>query len=37
MFEKGALINFAGNRVLRFVPPLIVSTERDRPADPKPF
>ena len=27
MFEEGALINFAGNRVLRFVPPLIVSTE----------
>lgn len=27
MFEQGALINFAGNKVLRFVPPLIVSTE----------
>ncbi|QQG64845.1 acetylornithine transaminase [Desulfobulbus oligotrophicus] len=27
MFEQGALINFAGNRVLRFVPPLIVSKE----------
>jgi len=27
MFEDGALINFAGNKVLRFVPPLIVSTE----------
>jgi acetylornithine/N-succinyldiaminopimelate aminotransferase len=27
MFEEGALINFAGNRVLRFVPPLIVSTD----------
>jgi acetylornithine aminotransferase/acetylornithine/N-succinyldiaminopimelate aminotransferase len=26
MFEQGALINFAGNTVLRFVPPLIVST-----------
>ncbi|MCL1981185.1 MAG: aspartate aminotransferase family protein [Proteobacteria bacterium] len=26
MFEQGALINFAGNSVLRFVPPLIVST-----------
>ena len=25
MFEEGALINFAGNAVLRFVPPLIVS------------
>jgi acetylornithine aminotransferase/acetylornithine/N-succinyldiaminopimelate aminotransferase len=25
MFAQGALINFAGNRVLRFVPPLIVS------------
>ncbi len=25
MFEEGALINFAGNKVLRFVPPLIVS------------
>jgi acetylornithine aminotransferase/acetylornithine/N-succinyldiaminopimelate aminotransferase len=27
MFEEGALINFAGNKVLRFVPPLIVSPE----------
>lgn len=27
MFEEGALINFAGNRVLRFVPPLIVGQE----------
>ena len=27
MFEDGGLINFAGNKVLRFVPPLIVSTE----------
>ena len=27
MFEEGALINFAGNKVLRFVPPLIVSTD----------
>jgi acetylornithine aminotransferase/acetylornithine/N-succinyldiaminopimelate aminotransferase len=27
MFEEGALINFAGNKVLRFVPPLIVTTE----------
>ena len=27
LFEQGGLINFAGNRVLRFVPPLIVSTE----------
>lgn len=27
MFEQGVLINFAGNRVLRFVPPLIVSKE----------
>ena len=26
MFAEGALINFAGNRVLRFVPPLVVST-----------
>jgi acetylornithine aminotransferase/acetylornithine/N-succinyldiaminopimelate aminotransferase len=25
MFAEGALINFAGNKVLRFVPPLIVS------------
>jgi acetylornithine/succinyldiaminopimelate/putrescine aminotransferase len=25
MFEAGALINFAGNAVLRFVPPLIVT------------
>jgi len=27
MFENGFLINFAGNVVLRFVPPLIVSTK----------
>lgn len=27
MFEQGVLINFAGNRVLRFIPPLIVSRE----------
>ena len=27
LFEQGVLINFAGNRVLRFVPPLIVSAE----------
>ena len=27
MFERGVLINFAGNAVLRFVPPLIVSHE----------
>jgi acetylornithine aminotransferase/acetylornithine/N-succinyldiaminopimelate aminotransferase len=27
MFEKGFLINFAGNAVLRFVPPLIVSKQ----------
>jgi len=27
MFAEGALINFAGNKVLRFVPPLIVSTD----------
>lgn len=27
MFETGALINFAGNKVLRFVPPLIVGQE----------
>jgi acetylornithine aminotransferase/acetylornithine/N-succinyldiaminopimelate aminotransferase len=27
MFEKGFLMNFAGNVVLRFVPPLIVSYE----------
>ena len=26
MFAQGALINFAGNKVLRFVPPLVVST-----------
>jgi len=25
MFNRGVLINFAGNRVLRFIPPLIVS------------
>jgi acetylornithine aminotransferase/acetylornithine/N-succinyldiaminopimelate aminotransferase len=27
MFERGFLVNFAGNVALRFVPPLIVSTE----------
>jgi len=27
MFEKGCLINFAGNVALRFIPPLIVSRE----------
>ncbi len=27
LFEKGILINFAGNKVLRFIPPLIVSHE----------
>jgi acetylornithine aminotransferase/acetylornithine/N-succinyldiaminopimelate aminotransferase len=27
LFERGVLINFAGNRVLRFVPPLVVSRE----------
>lgn len=27
LFEKGVLINFAGNRVLRFIPPLIISHE----------
>ena len=27
MFEQGVLINFAGNSVLRFIPPLIVSRE----------
>lgn len=27
MFEEGFLINFAGNAVLRFVPPLVVSRE----------
>jgi acetylornithine aminotransferase/acetylornithine/N-succinyldiaminopimelate aminotransferase len=26
LFQKGALINFAGGKVLRFIPPLIVST-----------
>jgi acetylornithine aminotransferase/acetylornithine/N-succinyldiaminopimelate aminotransferase len=25
LFERGVLINFAGNAVLRFIPPLIVS------------
>lgn len=25
LFEQGVLINFAGNRVLRFIPPLIIS------------
>lgn len=27
MFERGYLLNFAGNAVLRFVPPLIVTTD----------
>jgi len=27
LFEHGVLINFAGNAVLRFIPPLVVSTE----------
>ncbi|MFP7753934.1 aspartate aminotransferase family protein [Thermodesulfobacteriota bacterium B35] len=27
LFARGVLINFAGNRVLRFIPPLIVSRE----------
>jgi acetylornithine/N-succinyldiaminopimelate aminotransferase len=27
MFERGVLINFAGNAVLRFLPPLIISRE----------
>lgn len=27
LFEQGILINFAGNRVLRFIPPLIVSND----------
>jgi len=27
MFDKGVLINFAGNVVLRFLPPLIISRE----------
>ena len=27
MFDKGVLINFAGNKVLRFLPPLIISRE----------
>jgi len=27
LFERGVLINFAGMRVLRFIPPLIVSRE----------
>ena len=27
LFERGILINFAGNAVLRFIPPLIVSRE----------
>ena len=27
LFEQGVLINFAGNRVLRFIPPLIISTD----------
>jgi len=27
MFERGVLINFAGNQVLRFMPPLIIANE----------
>jgi len=27
LFERGVLINFAGNEVLRFIPPLVVSRE----------
>jgi acetylornithine aminotransferase/acetylornithine/N-succinyldiaminopimelate aminotransferase len=27
LFERGVLINFAGNEVLRFIPPLVVSSE----------
>ena len=27
LFERGVLINFAGNAVLRFIPPLIVSRD----------
>ena len=27
LFERGVLINFAGNEVLRFIPPLVVSKE----------
>ena len=27
LFQRGVLINFAGNRVLRFIPPLVVSRE----------
>ncbi len=27
LFDKGVLINFAGNKVLRFLPPLIISRE----------
>ncbi len=27
LFERGVLINFAGNEVLRFIPPLVVSQE----------
>jgi acetylornithine aminotransferase/acetylornithine/N-succinyldiaminopimelate aminotransferase len=27
LFERGVLINFAGNAVLRFIPPLVVSLE----------
>jgi acetylornithine aminotransferase/acetylornithine/N-succinyldiaminopimelate aminotransferase len=28
LFERGVLINFAGNEVLRFIPPLVVSLEQ---------
>ena len=27
LFERGLLINFAGNAVLRFIPPLVVSRD----------
>lgn len=27
LFEKGALVNFAGNRALRFIPPLVVTRQ----------
>ncbi|HID03591.1 MAG TPA: aminotransferase class III-fold pyridoxal phosphate-dependent enzyme, partial [Desulfobacterales bacterium] len=27
LFDKGILINFAGNAVLRFLPPLIITKE----------
>ena len=28
LFERGVLINFAGNAVLRFIPPLVVSRDQ---------